>query len=231
MSALRKMRRAAQVDARKQIKKHVAPKIKLAEAARLIVKKNYMRLWLYCQTYYFPLFGWVMYRHYGFRFRRLVRLDAEINHIWELITESKNGPHVFHKIEWVFEALEIEGGYQYERQKTPKPEGPDCDTAESMVQYFAKAASITIIEQLEVVWLWVLYAIFGFGKKRLEDARRYLAAASELTYEEFTGRLAEMETCTWRHDGRIDCMCFDTVRSRLKELGIEGPDMVLPLKW
>lgn len=230
MSALRKMQRQKNGEVAKQVLKKAKPKLKMAEQARRIVRNNHMRIYTYCQTYFFPMFGWVMYKHFGFGFRRLSRLDAEMKHIWDLIIESREGPHVYYRIEWVFSDIEIESGFKYVRCEKPELKPSKLETTEAFVEHFARCASIDIIADIEVVWLWVLYAAFGFGKKRLAKAREYLMECVDLSYKEFMGRLDEMEKkCTWKHGDEHDGVAFATVRQRLAALGIEGPEMILPM--
>ena len=222
------MKRAKDGVTRKAVKELVS-KANVALVARAIVHKNSMRIWQFCQSYCFPMFGYVMYKHYGFGFRRLAKLDAEINHIWDLIVESrKPGGPVFHKIEWVFEGLEVEAGYTYLRESKPVPE--DESSIEKMAEYLAKCTSIDIGAEIEAVWLWVLHASFGFGKKRLAQAKEYINQCAGLSYDEFMGRLREMETkCVYKHNGHEEALTFNRVRQQLEKLGVKGPEMTLQL--
>lgn len=229
MSTLRKMKRAKEGAVVKKVVKNLKTKANIALAARAIVNKNSIRIWQFCQSYCFPMFGYVMYKHYGFGFRRLAKLDAEINHIWDLITESRAPGHpVYHKIEWVFEGLEVEAGYKYPREL--KPAIQDDSSISKMAEHLAKCASIDIGAEIEAVWLWVLYASFGFGKKRLAQAKEYINQCAGLAYDEFMGRLKEMEEkCIYKHNGHADALTFNRVRQQLEKLGVKGPEMTLNL--
>lgn len=226
MSLKRKLNRKAV----KAITKAIEPHIKMREAARFIVTSNSWRIFSYCQTYYLPLFAWVMYKHYGFGFRRLAKLDKEMNYIFDLIGESmEKGKPVFYKFEWAREGLELEARFKYEKHEAVKPE--KLDSTEAFVEWFAQCGSADIFADLEGVWLWVLYAHFGFGAKRLAKCREYMAMYSEQTKAEFIAKLDEIEQkCQWKHGEDVDGMTFETIRKRLDELGIEDGIMTLPLK-
>lgn len=226
MSLKRKLNRKAV----KAITKAIEPQVKMRQAARLIVTSNSWRIFNYCQTYYLPLFAWVMYKHYGFGFRRLAKLDKEINHIFDLIGESmEKGKPVFYKFEWAREGLELEARFKYEKHEAVKPE--KLDSTEAFVEWFAQCRSADIFADFEGVWLWVLYAHFGFGAKRLAKCREYMAMYSEQTKAEFIAKLDEIERkCQWKHGEDVDGMTFETIRKRLDELGIEDGIMTLPLK-
>ena len=171
-----------------------------------------------------------MYKHWGFGFRRLARLDKEMNHIFDLIGESMGkGKPVFYKFEWAREGLELEARFKYEKHEAVKPE--KLDSTEAFVEWFAQCGSADIFADLEAVWLWVLYAHFGFGAKRLAKCREYMAMYSEQTKAEFIAKLDEIEQkCQWKHGEDVDGMTFETIRKRLDELGIEDGIMTLPLK-
>ena len=226
MSLKRKLNRKAV----KAITKAIEPQVKMRQAARLIVTSNSWRIFNYCQTYYLPLFAWVMYKHYGFGFRRLAKLDKEMNYIFDLIGESmEKGKPVFYKFEWAREGLELEARFKYEKHEAVKPE--KLDSTEAFVEWFAQCGSADIFADLEAVWLWVLYAHFGFGAKRLAKCREYMAMYSEQTKAEFIAKLDEIEQkCQWKHGEDVDGMTFETIRKRLDELGIEDGIMTLPLK-
>ena len=226
MSLKRKLNRKAV----KAITKAIEPQVKMRNAARLIVTSNSWRIFNYCQTYYLPLFAWVMYKHYGFGFRRLAKLDKEMNYIFDLIGESmEKGKPVFYKFEWAREGLELEARFKYEKHEAVKPE--KLDSTEAFVEWFAQCGSADIFADLEAVWLWVLYAHFGFGAKRLAKCREYMAMYSEQTKAEFIAKLDEIEQkCQWKHGEDVDGMTFETIRKRLDELGIEDGVMTLPLK-
>ena len=68
----------------KAITKAIEPQVKMRNAARLIVTSNSWRIFSYCQTYYLPLFAWVMYKHYGFGFRRLAA-SGTVNIIFPML--------------------------------------------------------------------------------------------------------------------------------------------------
>ena len=229
MSMIRKMKRAKDGMVAKKAIKDIKTKTDIALAASAIVHRNSMRIWQFCQSYCFPMFGYVMYRHYGFGFRRLAKLDAEINHIWDLIVESrKPGGPVFHKIEWVFEGLALEAGYKYQKDSFPPIQ--DDSSISGMAEHLAKCSSIDIGAQVEAVWLWVLHATFGFGKKRLAQAKEYINQCAGLSYDEFMGRLREMETkCVYKHNGHEEALSFNRVRQQLAKLGVKGPEMMLQL--
>ena len=226
MSLKRKLNRKAV----KAITKAIEPQVKMRQVARLIVTSNSWRIFSYCQTYYLPLFAWVMYKHYGFGFRRLAKLDKEMNYIFDLIGESmEKGKPVFYKFEWAREGLELEARFKYEKHEAVKPE--KLDSTEAFVEWFAQCGSADIFADLEAVWLWVLYAHFGFGAKRLAKCREYMAMYSEQTKAEFIAKLDEIEQkCQWKHGEDVDGMTFETIRKRLDELGIEDGIMTLPLK-
>lgn len=226
MSLKRKLNRKAV----KAITKAIEPQVKMRQAARLIVTSNSWRIFNYCQTYYLPLFAWVMYKHYGFGFRRLAKLDKEMNYIFDLIGESmEKGKPVFYKFEWAREGLELEARFKYEKHEAIKPE--KLDSTEAFVEWFAQCGSADIFADFEGVWLWVLYAHFGFGAKRLAKCREYMAIYSEQTKAEFIAKLDEIEQkCQWKHGEDVDGMTFETIRKRLDELGIEDGIMTLPLK-
>ena len=196
-----------------------------------IVRKNGERIWNYCQTYYLPMFAWVMYEHYGFRTKRIIDLHNAYMHIWRLIEESKNGPHVFLTLEWVYEGLEIEARHKYIKQE--KPKANNFATLEEYVEYFSKCASFDIVADFEAVWLWVLHSEFGFGNKRLQQARDYLAQYEYMDYEDFQNRLALIEKCRpWIHDKQAEDIKFEEVRKQLRALGITEPgEMVLTLEY
>lgn len=226
MSLKRKLNRKAV----KAITKAIEPQVKMRQAARLIVTSNSWRIFNYCQTYYLPLFAWVMYKHYGFGYRRLAKLDKEMNYIFDLIGESmEKGKPVFYKFEWAREGLELEARFKYEKHEAVKPE--KLDTTDAFVEWFAQRGAADIFADLEAVWLWVLYAHFGFGAKRLAKCREYIAMYSEQTKAEFIAKLDEIENkCQWKHGEDVDGMTFETIRKRLDELGIEDGVMTLPLK-
>ena len=226
MSLKRKLNRKAV----KAITKAIEPQVKMRQVARFIVTSNSWRIFNYCQTYYLPLFAWVMYKHYGFGFRRLAKLDKEMNYIFDLIGESmEKGKPVFYKFEWAREGLELEARFKYEKHEAVKPE--KLDSTEAFVEWFAQCGSADIFADLEAVWLWVLYAHFGFGAKRLAKCREYMAMYSEQTKAEFIAKLDEIEQkCQWKHGEDVDGMTFETIRKRLDELGIEDGIMTLPLK-
>ena len=226
MSLKRKLNRKAA----KVIAKAIEPQVKMREAARFIVTSNSWRIFSYCQTYYLPTFAWIMYKHWGFGFRRLAKLNKEMNHIFDLIGESMGkGKPVFYKFEWAREGLELEARFKYEKHEAVKPE--KLDSTEAFVEWFAQCGSADIFADLEAVWLWVLYAHFGFGAKRLAKCREYMAIYSEQTKAEFIAKLDEIEQkCQWKHGEDVDGMTFETIRKRLDELGIEDGIMTLPLK-
>lgn len=234
MSLKRKMHRQKVAKAASKSLKafweNIPDEVKMRETARLIVTKNSWRIWTYCQTYYLPMFAWTMYKHFGFGFRRLAKLDKEMNYMFDLIGESMHkGSPEFYKFEWAREGLELEARFKYEKHKAEKPE--KLDTTEAFIEWFAQCGSADIFADLEGVWLWVLYAHFGFGAKRLAKCREYMAMYSEMTKAEFLAKLDEIEQkCQWKHGDDIDGMTFRAIRRQLTKLGIEDGIMSLPLK-
>ena len=83
---------------------------------------------------------------------------------------------------------------------------------------YAYNASLTTLENLEIVWLWVLHDTFGFGKDRLMRASVEVVKLQKMPEKLFNFILADLEKVKTKGKS----LNFQWVRDTMKELSVDG---------
>lgn len=241
MSLKRKLKRAAMTDAKKKIEKTAKPYLKKYQLGKQIAELNGARISDFCQAYYLPLFAYVMFKHFGYGYRRLERLGAVITKLIHLVAETKRcdelrakgviikdgdpkQPHHYLSISEVKEGLLAEAKYKFE--PTPSRDMPDSkEDVKEFATWYAIVTANNLADNLRAIWLLTLNNEFGFGAGRLAKAVECLQLYQEMTREEFLERLEEVET-KCKYQGKQ--IRFVSSRLALERLGIDK-DMSIDL--
>ena len=186
--------------------------LKLNFAGEQIAEKNLPRIEKYCHAYWFPMFCYVMRKTFGFGFDRMNKMHDGIVHIFDVLREPR-----FLKLEWLEEGFDIEcNGFKLDKQERLKQ--PKSLTLEGFSEMYAYNASLTTLENLEIVWLWVLHDTFGFGKDRLMRASVAIVKLQKMPEKVFNYILEDLE----KVKAKGKSLNFQWVRDTMKELSVDG---------
>ena len=180
MSAARKKRRAKEKAVDKAIKKTVVPVAKAKAAAQMLFKMNEGRIKRYCECRVLPTIAFTMHRRFGWGAKKIGRMALKIEwFIKEYIEAGIKAKRVYITVPWLWDGLNEECKINYiprEVNQEPKDES-DC---RSWLDIYAKQCSINCLDYLECIWLWILHTEFGFGHKRILQAREEISKINPL---------------------------------------------------
>ena len=72
----------------KKAMREMKEELRKSGAGAAIANKNLTRIVDFCRAYYVPLFAWVLYKDFGYRYVRLVRFAQQFNKIIGLVAET-----------------------------------------------------------------------------------------------------------------------------------------------
>ena len=212
MSIAKKMKRKKTLAVRKKNGVDRNEILKLNFLGEKIAEKNLPRIEKYCHAYWLPMFCCVMRKKFGFGFDRMNKMHDGIVHIFDVLREPR-----FLKLEWLEEGFYLEcNGFKLE--KLDRLKQPKSFTLKGFSEMYAYNASLTTLENLEIVWLWVLHDSFGFGKDRLMKAATALVKLQKMPEKVFNYILEDLEQVKARGKN----LDFNWVRDVMKELSVEG---------
>ena len=212
MSIAKKMKRKKTLAVRKKNGVDRNEILKLNFLGEKIAEKNLPRIEKYCHAYWLPMFCCVMRKKFGFGFDRMNKMHDGIVHIFDVLREPR-----FLKLEWLEEGFYLEcNGFKLEKQDRLKQ--PKSFTLKGFSEMYAYNASLTTLENLEIVWLWVLHDSFGFGKDRLMKAATALVKLQKIPEKVFNYILEDLEQVKARGKN----LDFNWVRDVMKELSVDG---------
>lgn len=201
--------------------KKLAEQIFKAElAAKRLKAINANRIKGYCECRVLPAFAFVMYQAFGWRYAQITKLSERfLKFIDDYLQPNTN----YCDIPGLQIGLEDECNLKYEGYgRATEPE--DSTSVESWLQMYAGNLSLSALEYLETVWLWVLHVDFGFGESRIKKCHEELAKLKPLDSPmKFVRNMIEiLERCrSLRKDSAIE---FTTIKNKLALLDLDKTD-------
>lgn len=240
MGLARKMKRTKVVEAAKVVKKEIGSDIKAQKTGRMIANMNIPAIDDFALAFYMPVFTYILYKDFGFGYRRLMRCQEELIELRDTVMKTlkadklramkryipERGGSLHHYINpmEIMQGLYDECGFKF---KFPEAgEAPEIKDVEHYAAWHAKHKMAEKCGAYQLILLWVLHTRFDFGKKRLEKFSNAVISHDCLGRGRYFAMLQEVEEkCHWGKD-RIS---FDWARKKLKELGVEKTDFELNL--
>jgi len=180
MSAVRKKRRAKEKATAKTIAKTVVPVAKAKVVAKLLFNMNEGRIKRYCECRVLPAIAFTMHRCFGWGAKKIGRMALKMEwFVKEYIEAGIKAKRVYVTVPWLWDGLNEECRINYiprEVKQVPKDES-DC---RSWLDIHVKKCSVGCLEYLEGIWLWILHTEFGFGHKRILQAREEISKINPL---------------------------------------------------
>lgn len=177
-----------------------------------IAEKNLPRIEKYCHAYWMPMFYYVMKQQFGFGYERLNKMHDGIVHIFDVLSDPR-----FLEICHLWEGLDLECDH-FKPKRVARKKTPATEDIEGFSEMYAYNASLSTVEHLEIVWLWVLHDSFGFGKKRLERCTQKIKELQQVPEKMFNFILDELEK-VGKGNNKLN---FSWVRSTMSELSVKG---------
>ena len=218
----------------KRAMREMKEELRKSKAGADIANKNLTRIVDFCRAYYIPLFTWVLYKDFGYRYVRLVRFAQQFNKIIQLIAETNESdklrlqgvvlpesggryPHHYLSLHDIKSDLRVECGYSYFWQK--RNEAPAKASIDEYARYHARNHAMRTMDNMRLIWLHTMWTTFGFGKKRLKLCEEYFREhITNLPFGTFKNMLEEMEkVCQTKTEG----VSFATNRRIFKKLGVD----------
>lgn len=218
----------------KEAIREMKEEMRKSKAGADIANKNLTRIVDFCRAYYIPLFTWVLYKDFGYRYVRLVRFAQQFNKIIQLIAETNESdklrlqgvvlpesggryPHHYLSLHDIKSDLRVECGYSYFWQK--RNEALAKASIDEYARYHARNHAMRTMDNMRLIWLHTMWTTFGFGKKRLKLCEEYFREhITNLPFSTFKNMLEEMEkVCQTKTEG----VSFATNRRIFKKLGVD----------
>ena len=218
----------------KQAMRALQDEMRKSSQGEKIADRNITQITDFCRAYYIPLFAYVLYKDFGYRYVRLVRFGEQFNKIIALVAETNEAdqlrargvelpaaggsyPHHYLSLSDIQSDLKVECGYLYRWQGVC--EKPTGGSVNDYARYHARNHSARIMDNLKMMWLFTMWTTFAFGKKRLLLCEEYFRERIKgLPFSTFMNMLEEMELkCCTKTAG----LSFDTNRRIFKRLGVD----------
>jgi hypothetical protein len=218
----------------KKAMREMKEELRKSGAGAAIADNNLTRIVDFCRAYYVPLFAWVLYKDFGYRYVRLVRFGQQFNKIIGLVAETNEAdklrlqgvvlpesggkyPHHYLSLHDIKSDLQVECGYSYLWQK--KNIAPTKASIEEYARHHARNHAMRTMDNMRLIWLHTMWTTFGFGKKRLKLCEEYFREhITNLPFSTFKNMLEEMEKVC---QTKTDAVSFATNRRIFKKLGVD----------